>query len=110
MFKKAVELDPNYARAYAGIAECDAALRDWPPDDFPLSGIMATSAKALELDPDLAEAHASRGLALHQDGQDMEAVAAFERALKLDANLYEAHFHYALFLYAGKFRGSGRLF
>ena len=99
MFCMAVELDPGYARAYAGIADCDAALRDWQPEDFPLSSIMATSAKALELDPDLAEAHASRGLALHQNGHDKQAVAAFERALALDANLYEAHFHYARFFF-----------
>ncbi|MDE1995267.1 MAG: adenylate/guanylate cyclase domain-containing protein, partial [Rhizobiaceae bacterium] len=36
MFLKAVELDPDYARAYAGIADCDSALRDWSPNEFPL--------------------------------------------------------------------------
>jgi adenylate cyclase len=57
------------------------------------------SARALELDPSLAEAHASRGLALHQSGSDEAAIAAFERALALDPNLYEANFHYARFFF-----------
>jgi len=99
MFYKAVELDPDYARAYAGIADCDAAIRDWSPDDVPLRRILDMSARALELDPDLPEAHASRGLALHQSGQDDKAIAAFERALALDPNLYEANFHYARFFF-----------
>lgn len=99
MFLKAVELDPDFARAYAGIADCESALRDWHEDEFPLQSILSTTAKALEIDPNLAEAHASRGLVLHQDGQDDEAVAEFERALTLDAGLYEANFHYARFLF-----------
>jgi len=99
MFLKAVELDPDYARAYAGIADCDSALRDWSPREYPLENIMAMSAKALELDPDLAEAYASHGLALHQSGQNEEATAAFARAMALQPNLYEANFHYGRFLF-----------
>ncbi|MDK4727202.1 adenylate/guanylate cyclase domain-containing protein [Rhizobium phaseoli] len=99
MFCKAVELDPDYARAYAGIADCDAAIRDWAPDDVPLRRILEMSARALALDPDLPEAHASHGLALHQSGYDDRAAAAFERALTLDPNLFEANFHYARFFF-----------
>jgi adenylate cyclase len=99
MFLKAVELDPNYARAYAAIADCDSTLRDWSPSEFALEDILATSAKALELDPHLAEAYASHGLVLHQSGQNEEAAAAFVRALALQPNLYEAHFHNGRFLY-----------
>jgi adenylate cyclase len=99
MFLKAVELDPNYAQAYAGIAACYAALRDWNAAEFPLESIMAMSARALELDPDLAEAHASRGLALHQSFRHEEAIAAFTRALELEPDLYEANFHYARCLF-----------
>jgi adenylate cyclase len=69
------------------------------------------SARALELDPDLAEAHASRGLALHQDGQDQQAILAFERALALEPNLYEANFHYARFFFMrGDFANAVRYF
>ncbi|MBX4861662.1 tetratricopeptide repeat protein [Rhizobium sophorae] len=111
MFCKAVELDPDYARAYAGIADCDAAIRDWAPDDVPLRRILDMSARALELDPDLPEAHASHGLALHQSGYDDRAAAAFERALALDPNLFEANFHYARFFFMhGNFAESVQYF
>jgi adenylate cyclase len=111
MFCKAVELDPDYARAYAGIADCEAALRDWQPDDFPLERISAMAAKALDLDPDLAEAHASRGLALHQAGHDDDAAASFERALGIDQGLHEANFHYARFFYMrGNFKSAVHYF
>jgi adenylate cyclase len=111
MFCKAVELDPDYARAYAGIADCDAAIRDWAPDDVPLRRILEMSARALALDPDLPEAHASHGLALHQSGYDDRAAAAFERALALDPNLFEANFHYARFFFMrGNFAESVQYF
>ena len=111
MFCKAVELDPGYARAYAGIADCEAALRDWQPEDFPLERISALTDKALRLDPDLAEAHASRGLALHQAGHDKDAAASFQRALEIDDGLHEANFHYARFFYMrGEFEFSGTVF
>ncbi|MBX4957790.1 tetratricopeptide repeat protein [Rhizobium lentis] len=111
MFCKAVELDPEYARAYAGIADCDAAIRDWAPDDVPLARILEMSARALQLDPNLPEAHASHGLALHQSGLDDRAAAAFERALTLDPNLFEANFHYARFFFMhGNFAESVQYF
>src|SRR5205085_8552566 len=57
MFAKAVELDPAYARAYAGIADCDSFLflHYSAPDEF--HAIAGTSAKPLELQNGLAEAH-----------------------------------------------------
>ncbi|MET3649573.1 TPR end-of-group domain-containing protein [Phyllobacterium ifriqiyense] len=111
MFCKAVELDPDYARAYAGIADCEAALRDWQPEDFPLERISAMAAKALELDPNLAEAYASRGLALHQAGRDEEAAASFHHALAIDQGLHEANFHYARFHYMrGNFEAAVQFF
>ncbi len=99
MFLKAVELDPNYARAYAGIADCECAIRDWHEKDFPLESILEMSARALALDPHLAEAHASRGMALHQDGRTEEAGRELRQALALDPSLYEANFHYGRYLY-----------
>ena len=54
-------------------------FRDWDAEAVPLERILEMSARALALDPDLAEAHASRGLALHQCGQDEAAIAAFRR-------------------------------
>ena len=111
MFGRAVELDPNYARAYAGIADCDSALYTWRAAEVSLDGILTMSAKALALDPDLAEAHASRGLALHCSGHYEEAIAEFERALALDANLYEANIFYARFVFQqGDFEKAVKLF
>src|SRR5205085_2390680 len=58
MFARAVELDPRYARAYAGLADCDSHLRMIYQMDVAIDGILATTAKALALDDNLAEAHA----------------------------------------------------
>jgi adenylate cyclase len=95
MFTKAIELDPNYARAYAGIADCDAFLYMVYQVDVPLEGILDTAAKALALDSNLAEAHTARGVALSVARKFEEANAEFERALTLDPNSFEAHFLYA---------------
>jgi len=99
MFVKASEIDPGYARAYAGIALCDAVLHSWQYADISIEGILATSAKALELDPDLADAHASRGLALQYGGQREQAAAEFELALALDPDLHEANYFFARFFF-----------
>jgi adenylate cyclase len=95
MFNKAVELDSKYARAYAGIADCDSFLCLHYHADVAISSILATSARALALDAGLAEAHASRGLALHLAQRNEEAVIEFEYALELDPNSFEAHYFYA---------------
>src|SRR5579862_409801 len=99
MFTKAVELDPMYARAYAGIADCDSFLFVHYHADVSLDGILATSARALELEAGLAEAHASRAVALSLVKRDDEAMAEFERAIALDPNSFEAHYFYARFCY-----------
>jgi adenylate cyclase len=109
MFAKATELDPLYARAYAGIANCDSFLYVNYSLDIPLDDILAASTKALELDPGLAEAHASRGLALYNCKRDAEATAAFEQAIALDPDLFEGHFFYARFCYSqGDFERAAR--
>ena len=95
MFAKAVELDPLYARAYAGIADCDSFLFLHYHLEAGVDSILATSAKALALDNRLAEAHASRGLALSLGQQHEEAIAEFEEATALDPNSFEAHYFYA---------------
>ncbi|WOS65324.1 adenylate/guanylate cyclase domain-containing protein [Sinorhizobium fredii] len=95
MFAMAVELDPLYARAYAGIADCDSFLFLHYNADVSIDGILATSAKALELESGLAEAHASLGLALSLRERHSEAMAEFEQAFALDPNLFEASYFYA---------------
>jgi adenylate cyclase len=97
MFAKAVEIDPNYARAYAGMASCDSRLKTWHKVPIDLDEILSTAAKALELDPNLGEAYAAQGEALNASMRKGEAEAAFERALELDPNNFEAHLFYARF-------------
>jgi adenylate cyclase len=94
MFSKAVELDPAFARAYAGIADCDSFLFLHYHENVAIDSILAMSAQALALDDKLAEAHASRGLALSLVQRYPEAMAEFERAIELDPNSFEAHYFY----------------
>jgi len=111
MFAKAVELDPLYARAYAGIANCDSFLVLYYQEDVEIESILDTSAKALALDDKLAEAHASRGVALSAGQRYEEAMAEFERAIVLDPNSFEAHYLYARASFAqGKIERATTLF
>jgi adenylate cyclase len=111
MFTKAVELDPLYARAYAGIADCDSFLFLWCREDIPVDSILETSAKALALDDKLAEAHASRGTALSLLHQYEDATAEFEKAIALDPNSFETHYLYARASFAqGNLERAGALF
>ncbi|MBA1143988.1 adenylate/guanylate cyclase domain-containing protein [Mesorhizobium neociceri] len=111
MFAMAVALDPNYARAYAGIADCDSAMLVWHSEAVSLEAIAKMSAKAVSLDPGLAEAHASLGLALMHDGRLEESVVALQQALALDPNSYEANFFYARYFYLqGSFQYSAEYF
>jgi adenylate cyclase len=95
MFAKAIELDPLYARAYAGVADCDSFLYLDYSEGSSLDGILANCAKALELDNTLAEARASRGLALSASQKYREAASEFESAIAANPNLFEAHYFYA---------------
>jgi TolB-like protein/Flp pilus assembly protein TadD len=96
MFERAIELDPNFATAYAGIADCCAFLyMYWDGSKANLDGADTASRKALELGAELAEAHASRGFALTLNRRYEEARAQFETALRLNPKLYEAHYLYA---------------
>jgi adenylate cyclase len=111
MFVKAVELDPLYARAYAGIADCDSFLFLHYHLEAGADSILATSAKALDLDDKLAEAHASRGLALSLGQRYDEATAEFEQAIALDPNSFEGHYFYArACVMQGKFERAAALF
>ena len=95
MFAKAIELDPNFARAYAGIANCDTLLCTLYQAEISSDEILETAGKALALDSELAEAHAARGAALSAARKFDEADTEFERALTLDPNSFEAHYWYA---------------
>ncbi|WP_428649038.1 TPR end-of-group domain-containing protein [Roseibium sp.] len=97
-FFKALEHDPNYARAYVGLADCESRLNDWYGCEYPPEDILALTHRALELEPGMAEAHAANGLALQLAGRDDEARQAYETALAHDPLCYEAHHYFARFL------------
>ena len=94
MFAKAIDIDPNYARAHAGIAASDCFLLLTSDPGLSFDGIFASSARALELAPDLAEAHAARGVALDTAGRFEEATAEFEQAMRLEPDSFDTHFFY----------------
>jgi tetratricopeptide (TPR) repeat protein len=96
MFDRAIEIDPNFARAYAGIADCCSFLyMYWDSSKANLQAADASSGKAMELDPESAEAHTSRALALTLRRQYHEARDEFETALRLNPILFEAHYFFA---------------
>jgi adenylate cyclase len=97
MFARAVELDPLYARAYAGMADCDSRLYSQHGVRTSVDEILATAGKALAIDPNLAEAHAALGYALMIADRPAEVAPAFERALAIDPNCYEANQLYGQF-------------
>jgi TolB-like protein/cytochrome c-type biogenesis protein CcmH/NrfG len=95
MFERAIELDPRYALAYAGVADCSAfTFNYWEASAANLLQADAASRKALELAPDLPEVHVSRGLALSFSRRTEEAESEFRAAIQLSPNLYEAHYFF----------------
>jgi serine/threonine-protein kinase len=102
-FQQAIDLDPTYALAYAGIAEAYRSLpinSDVPPDDaFPLAH--AAAAKALEIDEMLADVHATLSILNSWYDWDWEsAEREAKRAITLNPNSSEAHRANALLLSA----------
>lgn len=94
MFQRALDIEPDYAAAHAGIADCNSHLLDAGDTSITTNEIFEQSERALALNPALAEAHASKGLALYTAGRYEEAEASFERAIALKADLFEAYFFY----------------
>jgi len=95
-FNQAIAKDPNYALAYAGLADSYALLSIFgaasPRDSIPQA--RAAAKKALELDNTLAEAHASFGRILSGYDYDFKrAISEFERAIQLNPN-YATSYHW----------------
>lgn len=111
-FNKAVEADPAYALAYAGLADTYALTGMSPYSLRPAKEVMplceSTASEALQLDPALGEAH--RSLALVRFLYDWDYAAAeklFRRAIELSPGSSNLHQRYSIFLFAmGRFKES----
>ena len=107
LFQQAIDKDPRFAPAYAGLADSYASLGIYgaltPKESFPK--LKAAAGKALELDESLAEAHASMAWARgFYDWDWAAAEAQFKRALELKMSYATAHHFYAFLLTAvGRF-------
>jgi TolB-like protein/Tfp pilus assembly protein PilF/class 3 adenylate cyclase len=96
-YEQAIARDPNYALAYAGLAEAYAILPAYtataPQDANPKA--KAAALKALQLDDKLADAHAALGLLLCIGDDDMAgSISEFQRAIALNPNYATAHHWY----------------
>lgn len=96
LFRQATEIDPQYALAYAGIADCCAMLVHFYGEsgDAHLAEADRASARALELDPDLAQTHAARGFTLWLMGRFDEAKTEFETAMRMDPGQVQTAYLY----------------
>ena len=106
-FQQAIDKDPNYGRAYAGLADTFTLMSTWyvGPQNQLMPRARTAALRALELDESLAEAHAS--LALIRENYDYDWAGAekeFRRAIQLDPQYATGHQWYAEFLsWQGRF-------
>ncbi len=94
-FQRSIEKDPGFALAYAGLADSYLANAIRSPQNF-YPKAKAAASRALELDDDLAEAHAALGAEKADFEYDWQgAEQEFKKAIELNPNYAEAHFRYA---------------
>jgi adenylate cyclase len=112
MFARAIVIDPNYARAYAGVADCCSFLYMWfEASEDNLREALSASRRAVELDPESPVTHASLGLALFLSKDYEAARQEFETALGLCTELFEAYYYYGRSCFAqGQFEKAAELF
>jgi len=96
-FERAIQIDPDYAPAYAGLSMAWQMLGIQGGEKSVDTKARAAAQKALELDDRLAEAYVTRGhLQLFLDWDWTGAENSIRRALELDANNLDAHFYYSM--------------
>ena len=96
MFDRAVELEPGYGPAWAGLATVQAYMNEWfDAGKGNLERAEQASRRALEAAPKLAEAHAARGLVQAQIGEHDEAAREFEAAIRINPYLFEPYYFFA---------------
>jgi len=91
LFKKALELDPNYARAYAGLGDAyGQGVEKWSFPQSWLDSSIAVSRKAISLEPDLAEGYKALGLAYGDKGWLRKSLEEYQKAIALNPNYHPA--------------------
>ena len=115
MFKGAIELDSQFAQAYAGLADVCFFMLQWHLDDSRADTFraeaLAASEEALRLDPDLAEASLARANMLSLLERNDDAEAGFRRAIALNPALSDSYYFYARHLQAvGRLREAAEMY
>ena len=112
MLNRAIEIDPNYALAYASIAECYCWLYAFykSKEEYLIKADEA-SRRSIELGPGLAETHVSAGYSCSLSTNYNEAEDAFRKAIGIDPNLYDAFYLFGRnFWVQGKFEEASQFF
>jgi adenylate cyclase len=112
MFIKAIHLDPGYSPAYAGLADVHSWLYEWEGSHAAdLEAADKFSMRAIELAPQLADGHSSRGNALSNNKRYAEAEEEYRQAIRLDPNSFEAYYFYGRLCFkTGDIRKSADMF
>jgi adenylate cyclase len=96
MFERALQEDPRYGPAMAGLATVHATLYEWfGASDHDLRAAEQASRLGLDLCPGLAETHVARANTLALSRRYAEAAREFEEAIRINPNLFDAHYYYA---------------
>lgn len=95
LFRRAIALDAEYAPAWAGLATLHALLYEWwGSSDQDLAEAERASGIAMDLAPELADAHLARGFALSIQRRYEEARQRYEAAARINPNLFDAYYYY----------------
>ncbi|HVH72933.1 MAG TPA: tetratricopeptide repeat protein [Candidatus Dormibacteraeota bacterium] len=99
-FQQATDRDPGYAAAYSGLADCNSGLawHGFMSPEAVLPKAFAAAQKAVEIDPQSAEAHASLALVLDHKWDWTPAEVEFKHALNLNPQYANAHHWYGDYL------------
>jgi len=94
MLNRAIEIDPNYALAYAGIADCYCWLYSYyDSTEENLIKAEKASQRSVELGPDQAETHVSKGNSYSLSKKFIEAESEFRTAIGIDPNLFDSYYY-----------------